>query len=37
VGELGPVASDLLAEEDGGELADIRGFGSVHVLEEGEN
>ena len=25
--ELGPVAGDLLAEEDGGELADVGGFG----------
>lgn len=36
-GELGPVAGDLLAEEDGGELADVGGFGSAHVLDERGN
>jgi len=36
-GELGPVAGDLLAEEDGGELADVGGFGSAHVLDESGN
>lgn len=35
--ELGPVAGDLLAEEDGGELADVGGFGGAHVLNEGGN
>lgn len=35
--ELGPVAGDLLAEEDGGELADVGGFGGAHVLNQGGN
>lgn len=34
-GELGPVAGDLLAEEDGGELADVGGLGGAEVVEEG--
>lgn len=33
-GELGPVAGDLLAEEDGGELADVGGLGGAHVVNE---
>lgn len=34
-GELGPVASDLLAEEDGRELADVGCLGRAEVLDEG--
>lgn len=34
-GELGPVAGDLLAEEDGGELADVGGLGGAKVVDEG--
>ena len=34
-GELGPVAGDLLAEEDGGELADVGGLGGAEVVDEG--
>lgn len=33
-GELRPVAGDLLAEEHGGELADVGGLGSAHVMDE---
>ncbi|RYQ82842.1 hypothetical protein Ahy_B10g101402 [Arachis hypogaea] len=33
--ELGPVAGDLLAEEDGGELADVGGLGGTEVVNEG--
>uniref|UniRef100_A0A2P2KVA3 Importin-4 n=1 Tax=Rhizophora mucronata TaxID=61149 RepID=A0A2P2KVA3_RHIMU len=33
--ELGPVAGDLLAEEDGGQLADVGGLGGAEVLEKG--
>lgn len=33
--ELGPVAGDLLAKEDGGELADVGGLGGAEVLDEG--
>lgn len=34
-GELGPVAGDLLAEEDGGELANVGGLGGAEVMDEG--
>lgn len=36
-GELGPVAGDLLAEEDGGELADVGGLGGAEVLDQRRN
>lgn len=35
--EFGPMTGDLLAEEDGGELADIGGFGSAEVVNESRN
>lgn len=31
------MASDLLSEEDGGELADVRGLGGAEVVDEGGN
>lgn len=36
-GELGPVAGDLLAEEDGGELPDVGGLGGAEVVDEGRD
>lgn len=32
--QLGPVAGDLLAEENGGELTDVGGFGGAEVVDE---
>lgn len=34
-GELGPMAGDLLAKEDGGELADVGGLCGAEVVDEG--
>lgn len=33
-GQLGPMAGDLLAEEDGGELADVGALGGAEVVDE---